>query len=1332
MTSRPTDYPEMPRPLDSTWTEDQWKAISLRGGNMLVAAAAGSGKTAVLVERIIRQVTDTAHPLDVDRMLVATFTKAAATEMRQRIRAALDKEVLQRPEDERLRRQLALLGQASITTLHSFCLEVIRRYYSLIPLDPGFRIASENESRLLRQEILEELFEEKYGEEEERDSKQFHRLMNWFGGERSDDAAIVLVERLYHFARSHPWPEHWLRQTAAHFEAANGAALQNTPWVSYIMQDIRVSLEGMEALLQQGIDTARLPGGPAAYADSLNEDLELIHQLQDAVMQQPWTELYLTFQNAGFGKLKAVRKEGIDPNLQETVKQLRENAKKSLADLKTSFFGRTPDEFAQELREAAPLMSELAELVIRFSNKYQQEKQRRGWVDFSDLEHYALQILRDPASVPDHVQPSAAALEYQERFDEVMLDEYQDTNSVQEQLIRLISRQEQGNRFMVGDVKQSIYRFRLAEPGLFMEKYHTYTEDWQSEGRRIDLSRNFRSRQQVVDAVNMIFRQVMNEKVSEIRYDERAELVAGAKYPPGEEQAYAPEFWLIDRAGAERTADAEDTAELPVSSAADEAELEAARLEAQAIAARVREMVSPDGRPLMIYDKSVDGLRPAEYRDMVILLRSVSIWAPMIVEELQLLGIPAYSDLEQGYFEAVEVDIMLSLLEIIDNPQQDIPLASVLRSPIVGLNEDELAAIRLFGKDLSYYEAMLLAAEQTAEHPGSWNSKLLRFIEQLSNWRAWAREEELGELIWRIYRETGYVDWLGGLPGGIQRQNNLRILYDRARQFERSTSSRGLFRFLRFIRRLKDNGGDLGSAVSGTQENAIRVMTIHKSKGLEFPVVFLAGMSKMFNMQDLNASFLMHKELGFGPKFVDEDTRVSYPMLPNLAIRRQALNELLAEEMRVLYVALTRPRDKLIMIGTVRGLDKKISAWSQIQNSDQLELPDHLLARGRSYLDWLGPAMMRHRSAAIFRERNEAAAGPYSDCLVADPSDWQIRIIDSRELRITDENDELSYAGPRENDPKWQALQEKTEVTLSQIHDHLDTDTEDWQRVVYDRLSWQYPYENAVHTPAKTTVSELKRQLATEDAPDADLWEGIWNLQPLLNSFTKHNAESDHTALSTSSSQPREAANNDTVEDMTTYNQTSPSSLYHDGTLKLQRPKFMEKRGLSGAERGTAYHTMMQRIPLHAGPVDAALVDQVREQLVELQILTQPEAKAVKTSDITAFFTSELGQRLIRSEWVRREMAFSYGIPVNEQNDIMLTQGIVDCLFRENGRTILIDYKTDRIAAHEGGLESLEQRYRLQLELYAQAVQESLGQQVDELWLYFFDGATAVRLHGDK
>ncbi|MGP3784404.1 helicase-exonuclease AddAB subunit AddA [Paenibacillus sp. 1A_MP2] len=926
----------MPKPEGSFWSDDQWSAISQSGEDILVAAAAGSGKTAVLVERIIRKIADPSRGFSVDRLLVATFTKAAAAEMKQRIREALERALEEQPAEEHLRKQLSLLGRASITTLHSFCMEVIRRYYQQIPLNPAFRILNENEAEIMRQELLEQLFEEKYGEEDE--GSTFRELVDWFSGERNDDAMHRLVQRLYDFSRSHSWPDHWLAEMASAFQVESVEALGHSAWVQSILRDAALALSGAAGLLRQGISISMQPEGPKPYADTLKEDLAMVEELLSAVEVMPWERLPEVFQPAAFGKLKPCKKDQTDPGLQEQVKELREAAKKAVTDLKGSLFGRSAFSFWQELEQAAPLMQELSKLVSAFGERYRQAKQERSQVDFSDLEHYCLHILRHEDSTPELSMPSDAAMEYRARFDEVLLDEYQDTNTVQEDIVRLISRENPGNRFMVGDVKQSIYRFRLAEPGLFLNKYRQYAAYTDADGengslragRRIDLARNFRSRAEVVHSVNMLFKQLMNEGVAEIAYDERAQLAYGATFPAETlgDEAYTPELMLIDRQGGgpDLTESTDENGDALPSAELESAELETAQLEARAMARRIREMVGDTDKPaLNVYDKALKSMRPARYGDIVILLRSALMWAPLMIEEFRQQGIPAGGEQSKGYFQATEVEVMLSLLQIVDNPRQDIPLASVLRSPIVGLDEEELAQIRLGDKRQSFYDAVVSATGafasssnisrqhgEYASHPDSsaiqlqwpevWSEieqgqresavsaeadvmegihessahanideimdagidasmggrisddadrengtstelqhKLIRFMRQLEQWRVEARQGSLSELIWRMYRETGYLDWVGGLPGGMQRQSNLKALYDRARQYEEATANRGLFRFLTYVSRLRENGGDLGTVAggSGEQDNAVRIMTIHRSKGLEFPIVFV-------------------------------------------------------------------------------------------------------------------------------------------------------------------------------------------------------------------------------------------------------------------------------------------------------------------------------------------------------------------------------------------------------------------------------------------------------------------------------------------------------------
>lgn len=1380
------------KPENSQWTDEQWEAIVRRQNNILVAAAAGSGKTAVLVERIIRRISDDRDPVDVDRLLVATFTKAAASEMRLRIRDALEKELFRRPESEHLRRQLALINRASITTLHSFCMEVIQRYFPLIDLDPGFRIADETEAELMRQEGLEELLEEKYAEAE--DDSPFWGLVEWFGGERSDGPLFDLIQRLYDASRSHPEPERWLKRMAGMYaDAGNGlpdalVETEDQAWFRSLIGDVRLELQGVADLLREAHRLCLSPGGPHPYAETLEGELALAQYLL-AASEQGWGPLYEAFQTAGFGRLKACKADDVDKTVQEQVKHLRDAAKEKLNRLKEELFGRSPEQFFAELQGLAPLMEELAGLVSEFARKYKQAKTEKGVVDFADLEHYCLEILREPAIEGSEWKPSQASLAYREQFVEILLDEYQDTNQVQEAIVFLISRSEPGNRFMVGDVKQSIYRFRLAEPGLFLEKYKAYGSTGEEAGRRIDLARNFRSRRQVVDGVNYVFRQIMSETVAEMEYDRSAELVCGAKYPEREEEGiyavepdgdslpdYAVELMLIDRGaeggldeqGADSAADfggdedggAEqgDTSSGGTADAAEE--LETAQLEGRLIAGRIRRLLGLDGGiPFSVTEKS--GLqRPATYRDVVILLRATKHWAPVILEELRLAGIPAYADLNAGYFAATEVDVVLSLLKVIDNPFQDIPLAAVLRSPLVGLSADELAQVRIASKQGPYYQALLnfLDANRAAQHSlsrsqeglvppgeegqtawewegdgfkesaaaaeqgttaladaplangketladsglgmeadslaegapigGSLAEKLEGFRRKLESWRTAAREGSLADLIWNIYRETGYYDFAGGLPGGAQRQANLRALYDRARQYE-ATSFRGLFRFLRFVERMQESGGDLGTARAlGEQEDVVRIMSIHKSKGLEFPVVFVAGMGKMFNQQDLNGSFLIHKELGFGPKAVDTALRVSCPTLPQLAIRRRMRMEMLAEEMRVLYVALTRPKEKLYLLGTVASASKKLRAWARLAEHAELALPDHELAHARTYLDWLGPVAMRHPSADNLRQKAELNA-PGSSRFTDELSAWRFSIIDPSGLAPAVED--------------VQERQESEAQRLSSIRKlaPVDTSPSALNPEIEGRLSFTYPYQAATGMLTKTTVSELKRL----------------NEQHIL-SITSDASEQALPELPflARTSEVRKSTGAGSVPE-------------------YRKPKFLSARRRTAAETGTIYHAVMQHVPL-GRTLNAAAVRALLGDLVMKRLLTEEQAEAVKPEVIVSFYESDIGKRFAEAERVLREVPFSYGLRAGDvypdaapsvADEIILIQGVIDCLIEDGSGLVLLDYKTD--AVNSQSAEQLASRHKVQLELYGRAVEHIWKRKVDDTYVFFFDGPHLVRL----
>jgi ATP-dependent helicase/nuclease subunit A len=1280
-----------------SWTEDQLQAIEVSGRNVLVAAAAGSGKTAVLVERIIRKISS---DTDVDRLLVATFTNAAAAEMKERIRLALERALERDPGSEHLRRQLALMGRASIMTLHSFCLDVIRRYYPMIGLDPGFRVANETEAELLRAETLQDLFEERYAGDAD---GRFTALAEAFGGDRSDEPLARLVLDLYDYSLSHPWPEEWLRASAAAFRAASPDNLADGEWGRDIRRFVLLELEGAESLLEQALSGALMPGGPGAYVPALRKDLDTVGSLLGTVRNRPMAEWFDAFRAASFGRLGPQRGEDADKALQERVKKLRDDAKKIVAGLADELFGRTLDEYAAELNGCAPLMEALAELVIEFGRRYEAVKRARGLVDFGDLEHYCLRILRDPASTPEQPVPSAAALEYREQFEEILLDEYQDTNQVQEAIIDLIARPGAGNRFMVGDVKQSIYRFRLADPGLFLDKYRRYTAgeggnagagdaDGGTPGRRIDLARNFRSRREVVNGVNDVFRLIMRERAAEMDYDERAELKYGASYPdPDPERDGADPFIvecvLLDKgSGPDGAEDDEPAGEAESEEAEDGAaeeleDLEMAQLEARWIAARIRAMIAgEDGRPpLRVWDAKKGAHRRATWRDFVILLRSQKWWAETMADELAAAGIPAYAEQKGGYFEQTEVETMLSLLRVIDNPYQDIPLAGVLRSPIGGLNAEELAAARIAGGRGPFFDAVRAAARDP-EAPAALRRKLDKFLARLKRWRDEARQGSLTELIRRIYRETGFFDLAGGLPGGLQRQANLQALLDRARQYE-ATSFRGLFRFLRMIDRLREQGGDLGTAGTlGEQDDVVRIMTIHQSKGLEFPVVFVAGLGKRFNLTDLHGAFLMHKQLGFGPRIVDPDLRVSYPSLPQLAIRRRLRAEMLAEEMRVLYVAMTRPKEKMILLGTAKDAEKQLERWRQTMRPDG-SMPDHALSSARCYLDWLMPPVAR------FAEPSEEAGAASGGGIAA--FGWRFGVTPA-ELLVAEA---AAAAEPAAEEADGRAELARR-ITAGEALPSSGLHAAEVER----RLSWRYPHEAATGIAAKTSVTEMKRLIdaagaESDEAPAADL-PGIAS-------------------------------------------PAAPPGGSEAPAFRLRRPRFLEERSLTPAERGTAAHLVMQHAPVDGirGEEDVrALV----RSMVERRLLTPAQAEAIDCAAIAAFFAGDLGRRLAAARRVMREVPFSRTVPAGRvrpeladdpsaAGEPVLIQGVIDCLFEDgDGRLVLLDYKTDRV--WNGDVESAAERHRFQIGLYAESVGEILGRAVDEAHVFFVGEGKSVRI----
>lgn len=995
------------------WTNEQQAAIDSRGQTLLLSAAAGSGKTAVLVERIIRRLLDKEYPIDITELLVVTFTKAAAAEMRDRIGTALMK-ALSETKDPRVERQLALLPSAQISTLHAFCQHVIRKYFYTIDLDPAFSIAGEEELNLLRRQVLEDVFLSYYEDDEK--ASILYPLADMFGSDRGDDILMDTVSRMYTYARSLAWPEHWLKEAARAYDVAPDAVIDDMVWAGPIKDAVRRILEEDARLYDGVLYHLRQREAFAPACDTFVAEQAALRQ---AAQARSWNDLSRFVRAIDFPRLKSLRKLSDDDKaVWERCKKVRDDVKKDvIKTLQAVYFSATPEEWLDGMRAMKPVMDGLVTLTLDFAKAYGAAKKEKGWIDFSDLEHFCLQILLAPDASPEHPVPSAAAEELRSQYEEVFIDEYQDTNGVQELITRLVSGED--NRFMVGDIKQSIYRFRLADPTLFLEKYQSFSRDEKAVQRCIDLGRNFRSVPVVLDAVNAVFSRAMTAEAAGMDYGEREKLYAGRQAPDDERWIGGPvEVDIVPTPSDEEDDDGSTAFEK----------------ECRFIAGRIGELLA-SGRMAARKDGT---LEPLSYRHIVVLLRSMAGKADVLIQALQEGGIPSYAEQSGGYFAAVEVQVMLALLRCIDNPEQDLAMAAVLRSPLVGLDETALAGVRLAGdgtlwQNLPAFVASLADGVDEKED-------LQQFMAAFDSWRTYSRRHGVAELLQRLYDDTAYVDFVGAMPGGDVRQANLKALYDRARQYEEA-GFRGLFRYLQLMDKMKEDGLDLAPAkVVSEKEDVVRIMSIHKSKGLEFPVVFVADMGKAFNRRDTQDQILFHNRLGIGLKQYDPEWRMSYPTLIWSGIAAQLRWEGTAEEERILYVAMTRARDQLILTGHSSHIDRDWQRWTSRLNP----------AQAKSYFDWVMPAALAPFGAKADADYARPGAA-WQDAI------WQVRIARAVPAGTVEE-------GAYDGEPRLEALR-RGDLTGTPVPSWLD-----------EQLSWQYAYPQAVRTAAKFSVSEVKRR----------------------------------------------------------------------------------------------------------------------------------------------------------------------------------------------------------------------------------------------------------------
>lgn len=1001
------------------WTNEQREAIELRDRNLLVAAAAGSGKTAVLVERIIQIVIK--DKIDIDQLLVVTFTQAAAAEMRERISRAIHEELDQSDEhnQEHLRRQLSLLNRASISTLHAFCTEVIKDYFHLIDIDPRFRIADNTEALIIKSECMEEMLEEQY----QKASPEFLMLVEMFGGNRDDTPLSDLLLKIYDFIQSQPEPLEWLNNKAHDYNMTR-EEFENSSWLKTIKQNIKTRLIAAEDLFTRSLQESLLPNGPAAYIEALQDDNIKINQLLEALDGGNFDDFYNLMYSIDFKRLKPATPEHKEKA--EEIKGWRDEAKKIITDIKKKIILKPVDEMLADINQLYPYINYIYSLIMDYTRIYTLNKSERGVLDFNDLEHYALQVLSHPM----------ARQEYQSRYQYIFVDEYQDSNLVQETIISYIKRD--NNLFMVGDVKQSIYRFRLADPGLFMQKYEEYRRSEHSINWRIDLGTNFRCSQEIINSVNCLFTEIMSRELGELDYDDRVKLNYGAN----NNKFYDPsvELCIIDGNDdglQDETVMAEDDTTIDETLAVSDNDVPMDNIEREAlfVAQRIKQLLSEE-----VYDSRTETYRPVEYRDIVVLMRATVNWAGQFAETFMSEGIPCYADVNSGYFQAIEVELFMNLLRVIDNKRQDIPLMSVMRSPIFDFSLPEMIMIRAASKTAAFYKAI---EDYRLNNEDKLAEKLNKFIQQISIWKDESRYMSMDDFIWRLLITTGYYYYCAAMPGGQQRQANLRLLHDRSRQFSQ-TSIKGLYNFIKFIDKLKISSGDMDIArVLGENDNVVRIMSIHKSKGLEFPIVILAGLGKKFNMRDTSGTVLLHKDLGIGSRFIDPKLRFSTNTITRIAISDQLTTESLAEEMRILYVACTRAQYKLIMVGFINDLNKQKHKWIKQQGVYQL-------AQSRNYLDWIAPVVVRHNSAAILLPDSYQDCHPVS---IIDDCNWKVIInspaINEYHIGPAIKKDFIKRWNYSEMPPSEQAEEFKT------------------------ILDWNYRYKDVQDIPSKISVTQI-------------------------------------------------------------------------------------------------------------------------------------------------------------------------------------------------------------------------------------------------------------------
>lgn len=1166
------------------WTKEQQEAIEIRDKNILVSAAAGSGKTAVLVERIKQLILKDQVPLD--HMLIVTFSNAAASEMREKIVAAISKELEESKNTSFLREQLNMIHRANISTFHAFSMEVIRRYFYLIDIEPNFKICDEAQKTILQADAMEQLFSNMF----ESCSQDFIDFLSKFAITKNDNAVKDMIYEAHNFIQSIPDSFIWLRNRAEEL-ACSREAFEDSATFHEVKADIARNLILAESCFDKAGEL--LDGqGLSGLAAKWKLEMETLEALRRAFENLSFDEFGKRITEVKFQTYSAGKEEKETyEEIKEAVSSLRDQGKAIIRKLATQYFLRPFSSYTEDLNKTYQDALYLCTLVEEFDRLYKEKKRSKGLIDFSDIEHYALAVL----------SKEEAAAEYRNKFDYIFIDEYQDSNIVQETLIGKIKRE--NNLFMVGDVKQSIYKFRLAEPEIFIAKYEAFKEMKKESDTKLDLNKNFRSKSRIIAAVNDIFSQIMKKELSGLEYDEAAALYPGQSYEGV--LNYPVELQLVD------------DMQLDDLTVDDEIkEMKKAEIEAYTAAQIIRET---KGR--MIYDGKRGVERPVTNKDIVILLRSAKGYAEVYYEALMREGIPAFVDTSDGYFDTLEVEVFLNLLRIIDNRKQDIPLLSVLRSPIFGFTMEELVQIRVFRKEKSYYQAFKECSQ--ADNQEVLQGKCAAALTRIDRWKKASPLMPLEDFLWMLIRETGYYEYIGGIPGGSQRQANLRALIDKAVQFQ-SSQMKGLFGFINYIETIKKRNVPMGQVkLMGENDDVVRIMTIHKSKGLEFPVVLVGGLGKRFNKDSDTYQVSLHKDIGLGIRYVDRENSCYKKTIIQTVIDQKKRREGMAEELRILYVAFTRAMDKLILLGTMKDIDTSIEACSIRGCSD--------LSGAKSYLDFLIPAL--ENTNIILRKSSRK---------------------------------DISYRKEKTDEKR----NEIRRLILGGASDYLGGD--DLIREVQRRLSYEYGHGEALKLKSKFTVSEMSRLTKVKTIPALD----TPNFTRGQNRFT-------------------------------------------------------------GAEKGTILHKVMEQLDFTQmakrwssmeGKEKRETIQVVVNDLVERELLTEEEAGVVSFPKIIGFFDSEIGKRACRASKLYKEASFN--IIKELSGEKIIIQGTIDCYFEEEGRYILLDYKSNYIGDPEDETEigKVADEYRPQVNLYRDALEIIRGIRVEEAYLYLFSIGREVRI----